>query len=145
MATGGPCAVEPASLRSIVLPPLYRAPSTPSCSLPFSDLSHIPALPPWHRDLNDLWSLELLPTNAGSAASGAGANRRTAAPCTRDEAFNVEVFKARQARACAVIRATPTADNKNGISLHDLVRMAACADEATEPHDPRAHRPLSRR
>ena len=62
------------------------------------------------RDLNDLWTLELRPSNA------------------RAETFNVEAFKARQARACAVLHATPSADNRVGMPLHILVRKAAEAD-----------------
>ena len=76
----------------------------------------------WHRDVNDLWCLELLPARRPASAQ-------------QEEPFNVDIFKARQARACAVIHATPTPENKSGKSLHDLVRIAACGEEANEPHE----------
>ena len=82
----------------------------------------------WHRDVNDLWSLELLPARPAPAASRSKAQ----VDAQQKQVFNVDVFKARQARACAVLHATPTAENKSGKSLHDLVRIAACGEEANE-------------
>lgn len=77
------------------------------------------------RDLNDLWTLELLPTSAGAAASSSAAPELRRRDQKAAEALDVEAFKARQARACAVIHSTPTADTKTGMPLHILVRLAA--------------------
>ena len=115
-------------------------PPLPSFLPPLSYLS--PPLPcplslvcAWCRDVNDLWSLELLPARAASQSSRRQPHVGSPAPdALQEEAFNVDVFKARQARACAVIHATPSAENKSGMSLHDLVRIAACGEEVNEQH-----------
>ena len=74
-------------------------------------------------DLDDLWTLDLQPPSSGGASSTAGA-------------FDVDVFKARQARATAVLHATAGAAGHNsiGMPIHVLVGMAArgpaCVDAA---------------
>ena len=82
-------------------------------------------------DLDDLWALELLPTDTAEPAEDAGStSKRPAAhhalPQARrgDAPFNPQIFKARQARACAVLHATPGFGNKEGTSIHDLVSQA---------------------
>ena len=84
------------------------------------------------QDLNDLWSLELLPRRGGDQPEEARPHgsrphgSRPTAHATRhaagqDDAFNVDAFKARQARASAVLHATPTANDVTGTPIHLLV------------------------
>lgn len=78
-------------------------------------------------DLDDLWTLDLQPPTAGSKASSSAAAAG---------AFDVDVFKARQARASAVLHGTPGAAGHNsiGMPIHVLVGLAArdpaCVDGA---------------
>ena len=77
-------------------------------------------------DLNDLWTLDLRPPPQASPSRAAGA-----------PAFDVDVFKARQARASAVLHGTPGAAGHNsiGMPIHVLVGLAArdpaCVDAAS--------------
>jgi hypothetical protein len=70
-------------------------------------------------DLNDLWTLPLQPPSRAKSS-----------------AFDIERFKARQARASAVLHATPAAAGHNsiGMPIHVLVGLAArepaCVDGA---------------
>ena len=74
----------------------------------------------------------LLDLQPGSAPSAAPSGSSGASP-----AFDIDVFKARQARASAVLHATPAAAGHNsiGMPIHVLVGMAArsqaCVDGAS--------------
>lgn len=81
-------------------------------------------------DLNDLWTLDLQPPAARGASSPPSSSLASS------PAFDIDVFKARQARASAVLHATPAAAGHNsiGVPLHVLVGLAArdpaCVDGA---------------
>ena len=88
-----------------------------------------------NEDLNDLWALDLASAskgfpggNAAAAANGTtvgGAAARSGR--SGRDAFDADIFKVRQARASAVLHATPGAAGHNsiGMPIHVLVGMAA--------------------